>query len=92
MGVGFQHHALDALPPGRRGTLCKGPLLNVESVLDGQGQSCFPPEFNPPDRLIPGMSSNCTSRQNFKTFVFGTSVACFFFTFYLMISLGLNLS
>lgn len=48
MGVGFQHHALAALPPGRPGTLRKGSLLNVESGMDGQGQSFFPPGFNPP--------------------------------------------
>jgi len=48
MRAGFQHHALADLPPGRPGTLCKGSLLNVESGLEGQGKSYFPPGFNPP--------------------------------------------
>ena len=52
-GVGFQHHALAALPPGRPGTLRKGSLLNVESGMDGQGQSFFPPGFNPPRTSSP---------------------------------------
>jgi len=88
--VDFQHHALAALTPERPVTLCEGFLLNVESGLDGQGNSCFPPRFNP--LTVQSLESRLIAKvaRNLKL-VFGTSVVCFCFTFYLMISLGLNL-
>jgi len=57
MWVGFQQLDLAALPPGRPVNLCKGSLLNVESGLNRQGNSCFPLGFNPPPPAIKSLGS-----------------------------------
>jgi hypothetical protein len=48
MGVGGQHHALAALPPGKTlGTHCIGGWVSPRAGLDGCGKSRSPLGFDP---------------------------------------------
>ena len=47
MGMGGEHQAAAALPPGRSGTHCSGGWVGPRAGLDGCGKSRPSPGFDP---------------------------------------------
>jgi hypothetical protein len=64
MGVGGQHHASAALPPGKRHDIhCTEGWLGPRAGLDGCWKISPPPGFDPPDRPT---SSDSLNRLSYR--------------------------